>query len=1467
MKPTGERFIPDADMNPELELEHMHRYSAVAPLLSGKVVLDAACGTGYGSYILARNAKQVIGIDIDPETVAYAKEKYTADGLEFREMSIDSLQFPDAFFDAVISFETIEHVSEELQHIFLEQVRRVLKPDGFFVVSTPDLDVFMRRSHGTYRNPFHIKEYNAACFQRLLEQYFTHVTMKRQGKVFCSVIDGEGGRLLSSAPKNMIGEYCIAVCSSVPESLALGSAFQPAIESIDGRFYFDFGDGYGENCREDVLFALNTDGSFRLHKNIETGGNAKRIRFDPCHFPSKICGLCAVYEDGTPIVAAPLNSSTSEGNADTFFHSNPSYELIPIAGKPLSLTITGVIDRINPIEADTYWIKQQADANALLQSLNRDKVQLSQALEDLNRDMKQQMDAERHTWEEERNALQEERNAFQEERYRQMVENRELTIINRDLTVKDQELSDQIRVLSAQNQELSTGNQALSAQNGELETRNKSLTAENQEFSINNQNLTAENQELSINGQRLTAENKELSTINQSLTVEKQELSAKNRELFDRCRNLETEVAHKSDEVRNLSESLIAAQTAHNELSVIYGQLVETNGNLYARYELLQLQYNAIADSQCWKMTAPLRKILDVIKRTRLGAAIHKTGRYLRVFGFRTTTRKALKYIPKKLYKTKVSSESQLVDRDMIGSMQELADEIERAGGIIYQKKLFVKENKKERVLIVSHELDLTGAPVAVENLALTFFSQGKMPIFISPNDGALRQRLEKRRIPVAVLNSVYQRDLVVRSAGLFSLIVVSTIVGAPIISRLSGERIPVLWWIHEARASYHEGAVAALPAELGPNIRVFCGGPYAQHLLREYCPNILSDQLLYYVPDYAKTEGDAGTLPVSIDSGKTVFAVVGTFEERKGQDIFIQAIRLLPLEMRENCVFLFVGKEYYAPIMRELRELLKQYPDNVIYIPQLNRSELTALYNRMTCLVCASRDDPMPIVVTEAMALSKIIICSENAGSAELIEQADAGIIFRNNDPAELEQCLLCVIEGTGDFASMRKNARRVYEENFSYEVFQDNITRIYDQLTGSAPVLPDGMISVVIPTYNAGEEFKTLLEALVHQEQIPELELVIIDSGSTDGTPELAEQYGAKLIRISQAEFSHSYARNLGAKHASGQYVLFMTQDALPGNTAWMLSMAQPLLRRSAVAVSCREEPRKDCDLLGRFSIWTHSDYMGVLQEDRLLKMPAVRSSDELRKNSQLNDVACMIRRDVFQQFGYRGDYAEDLDLGLRLIEAGYHLALLASAPVIHSHTRSGYYHLKRSLVDVVTLKSILPDTPMEDLSEEEALNRVITLYAATKLYIEALVDRFQLQEGNEAFFQWSDRFFTAVTKALEKTTYEDVVGKLTIVTPFEDEKMHSVIMDMYMHAKGSYRFSPALVLSQQYRVVTALPAYFTYTKEVASPQVKKLIADFTMKHVGQLTGITLASYSFFHRGENSYLNDRILELKKGV
>jgi len=184
---TGERFVPG--VAGEIWYEHWHRYHFAAPLVAGRRVLDVACGEGYGSALLARTAARVTGADIAAPAIAHARTRYSGlANLDFCEADCAALPFADASFDVVVSFETIEHITA--QQAFLREVRRVLQPGGFVVLSCPNKAEYTdARDHV---NEFHVRELYRDEFARLLASEFPQVAWYGQRPGFFSVVWPEG---------------------------------------------------------------------------------------------------------------------------------------------------------------------------------------------------------------------------------------------------------------------------------------------------------------------------------------------------------------------------------------------------------------------------------------------------------------------------------------------------------------------------------------------------------------------------------------------------------------------------------------------------------------------------------------------------------------------------------------------------------------------------------------------------------------------------------------------------------------------------------------------------------------------------------------------------------------------------------------------------------------------------------------------------------------------------------------------------------------------------------------------------------------------------------------------------------------------------------------------------------------------------------------------------------------------------
>ncbi|MFM0029584.1 glycosyltransferase [Paraburkholderia madseniana] len=185
---TGERYVPTEAG--DIRYEHWHRYAWAAQSIAGLEVLDVACGEGYGSAILARMGKSVTGVDISSDAVAHASGQYAhVQNLSFLHGSASELPLPDASFDAVVSFETIEHLFE--QEEMLSEIHRVLKPGGFLILSSPNKKVYS--DDRNYRNEFHVKELYFDELDRLVKRHFAKVRYYGQRLATSSIILPEGG--------------------------------------------------------------------------------------------------------------------------------------------------------------------------------------------------------------------------------------------------------------------------------------------------------------------------------------------------------------------------------------------------------------------------------------------------------------------------------------------------------------------------------------------------------------------------------------------------------------------------------------------------------------------------------------------------------------------------------------------------------------------------------------------------------------------------------------------------------------------------------------------------------------------------------------------------------------------------------------------------------------------------------------------------------------------------------------------------------------------------------------------------------------------------------------------------------------------------------------------------------------------------------------------------------------------------
>ncbi len=166
LEDTGERMIPEYHKGRNIYGAHFGRYKAGLSLVKNKVVLDIACGSGYGTQLMAGNAKQVYGVDIDATTLAYANEHFGATNVTYLQGDGVAIPLDDDSVDIVVSYETIEHIDD--YRTFLKEVKRVLRPKGLLLLSTPNDVEYAEGNH------FHLHEFTYQQLKKLVGQYFPY---------------------------------------------------------------------------------------------------------------------------------------------------------------------------------------------------------------------------------------------------------------------------------------------------------------------------------------------------------------------------------------------------------------------------------------------------------------------------------------------------------------------------------------------------------------------------------------------------------------------------------------------------------------------------------------------------------------------------------------------------------------------------------------------------------------------------------------------------------------------------------------------------------------------------------------------------------------------------------------------------------------------------------------------------------------------------------------------------------------------------------------------------------------------------------------------------------------------------------------------------------------------------------------------------------------------------------------------
>ncbi|MCB9881474.1 MAG: glycosyltransferase family 2 protein [Planctomycetes bacterium] len=213
----------------------------------------------------------------------------------------------------------------------------------------------------------------------------------------------------------------------------------------------------------------------------------------------------------------------------------------------------------------------------------------------------------------------------------------------------------------------------------------------------------------------------------------------------------------------------------------------------------------------------------------------------------------------------------------------------------------------------------------------------------------------------------------------------------------------------------------------------------------------------------------------------------------------------------------------------------------------------------------------------------------------------------------------------------------------------------------------------SIVIPTWNGGALFQGVLDAIGAQETSFPFDLTVIDSGSRDGTLERIAATPARLLHVAQREFNHGATRTHAALQTEGEILVFLTQDAEPADASWLANLVAPFEDPRVAGVYARVLPRPNASPLVERKVMADLVYSEVRQVKGVENVEAWRALPpfERRVRGHFNNVCSAVRASVFRELPFRKiEFGEDLDWGLRALEAGHRIVYEPAARVLHSH-----------------------------------------------------------------------------------------------------------------------------------------------------------------------------------------------------
>jgi Glycosyltransferase len=346
-------------------------------------------------------------------------------------------------------------------------------------------------------------------------------------------------------------------------------------------------------------------------------------------------------------------------------------------------------------------------------------------------------------------------------------------------------------------------------------------------------------------------------------------------------------------------------------------------------------------------------------------------------------------------------------------------------------------------VLLVCHDLTMSGAPIMLYDTCKTLLENGYFTVICCTKDGPLRKRYQQLGVTVIIDELILrEHPLFYKFARNFDAIICNTVINWPVVKQMQST-VKTIWWLQEGQV--------LLPYLQNPDFVKTLR--QAKHLVgvSDYSISFFRDYNPHYTKIYNACEDFHGSLQTHqprASKDTLIFTIIGSIEHRKGQDVLLQALNYLDEEVMQKIEVHIVGRTLDETFRNKLVED-NRHSNRVRFVGEISREDAVDYLYGSDVVVSASRDDPFPVVLVEALCMGKPCIVSDRTGIAELITEGKNGFVFGNEDAKALANKIAFIARNPGILPGIGAGARNIYENHLTLSQFEKKLLNYLNDIT----------------------------------------------------------------------------------------------------------------------------------------------------------------------------------------------------------------------------------------------------------------------------------------------------------------------------------------------------------------------------------------------------------------------------------